>query len=142
MLHERHLGEASNYSEYVASLPKVFDLPLVWTNEELGELNGTQLLTKVIQQRRAVEVEYQELVLPVLQRLSHASHLGEDFPTDLAAYLWAQCCVLSRAFLVHTEDAKLPVLIPGVDLFNAGPVDTHLDIDQATGVVRVVSTQE
>jgi len=142
LLHERGLGAASNYSEYVASLPRAFDLPLVWTNEELGELNGTQLLTKVIQQRRAVELEYQERVLPVLQRLRHASLLGEAFPTDLASYLWAQCCVLSRAFLVHTEDAKLPVLIPGVDLFNVGPVDTHLDIDQDSGIVRIISNQE
>ena len=43
---------------------------------------------------------------------------------------------------MHTEDAKLPVLIPGVDLFNVGPVDTHLDIDQDSGIVRIISNQE
>ena len=141
VLHERSLGEASNFSAYIESLPKAFDLPVVWTDEELAELNGTQLLPKVVQQRGAIEKEYQDVILPVLQSLQYAELL-KDFRYGLSEYFWAYCCVVSRAFLVQVEDSRLPLLIPGIDLFNSGPVETHLNIDQEKGVVSVVTSQE
>ncbi|QDZ21251.1 rubisco LSMT substrate-binding domain-containing protein [Chloropicon primus] len=142
LLHERALGEESAFQPYIESLPKTFDLPLVWSMAELGELNGTQLLPKVIQQKQALQAEFAQIVLPTLQSLQHAE-LVKDFGVDIQGFLWASCCILSRAFIVQTDEGvNLPLLIPGVDLFNSGQPGSRLEIDNTKGVVSVVSDQD
>ena len=142
LLHERSLGESSAFHPYIESLPRTFDLPLAWSAEELEELNGTQLLPRVLQQKQAIRAEYEQVVLPVVTAPGQAD-LAAELDLDLKGFLWASCCVLSRAFVMQTEEGgKIPLLIPGVDLFNSGQPGARLDIDGARGVVRVVSDQE
>ena len=95
-----------------------------------------------MRQRQVLDAEYRDAVLPVLSDPRHADLLA-GFAVPFEDFLWASCCVLSRAFVVHTEGStKLPVLIPGVDIFNTGQSETRLEIDNAKGLVSVVSDQE
>ena len=56
LLHERGLAQSGNanrssHSGYVLSLPAEPLLPLVWTEEELRWLDGTQLLDTLLSYR-------------------------------------------------------------------------------------------
>ncbi len=46
LLHEQS-KQSSAWGPYIASLPKEVDLPLFWSEQELQELQGTQLLNSV-----------------------------------------------------------------------------------------------
>ena len=77
LLHERSLGESSAFHPYIESLPRTFDLPLAWSAEELEELNGTQLLPRVLQQKQAIRAEYEQVVLPVVTAPGQADLAAE-----------------------------------------------------------------
>lgn len=46
LLHERSKSPSS-WQQYLDSIPAEPDVPLFWTNEELSELQGTQLLSSI-----------------------------------------------------------------------------------------------
>ncbi|OWZ22715.1 hypothetical protein PHMEG_0002539 [Phytophthora megakarya] len=133
LMHERSKGEESFFAPFIASMPTTFDLPVFWTDTELSELKGTNvlLLTQLMQQQ--------------LQRDFDNIHqaVTEDFPEIFAAlptltvqdYTWAMSVIWSRAFGVSKGKKYLRVLCPAMDMFNhdvslRNPLDDFVSFDQ------------
>jgi len=48
------------------------DLPLTWSDDELGELNGTQFLLYTRQQQASVKTDYEKFFEPLFRRVSRS----------------------------------------------------------------------
>lgn len=127
----------SFFKEYLATLPEKFDLPFLWSPEELEELRGTKLMQSVLVQKQAAEEEF-KMLSPVLEQ--HAAELPEGVNSN-ELYLWALGAVLSRSFMVAVGETPVPILIPGADIFNVDVEGAALDLEAEDSVVRVQSQQ-
>lgn len=115
ILRERAAGADSPWRPYLDVLPPVTDSTIFWSEEELNEIRGTQLLSttlgvKEYVQREFVKVE-EEVILP--NRNLFSSSITYD---DL---LWGFGILRSRAFSRLRGD-KL-ALVPLADLINHDP---------------------
>lgn len=111
----------SKWRPYIDTLPDSLDSPLFWSDEELAELQGTQLLGSVLGYRQYVESEYNKLladvILPNPQLFDQSAFTQE-------AFLWAFSILRSRTFSPLTGDDL--ALVPLADLVNHGPaLDTE-----------------
>eukprot|EP01018_Ginkgo_biloba_P038228 Gb_38065 [translate_table: standard] len=112
------LREKSNlgspWSPYLNILPETLDSPMFWSEEELAELRGTQLLSTVSGYKDYVENEFlkvqKEIIVPN-RHLFNFAVTQEDF-------LWAFGMLRSRAFPPLTGDNL--ALVPFADLVNHG----------------------
>ncbi|POM66485.1 Putative histone-lysine N-methyltransferase [Phytophthora palmivora] len=133
LMHERSKGSTSFFAPFIASMPTTFDLPVFWTDAELNELQGTNvlLLTKLMKQQ--------------LQRDFENIHqaVAEDFPEIFASlptlkvedYMWAMSVIWSRAFGVSKGEKYLRLLCPAMDMFNhdvtlRNPLDDFVSFDE------------
>ncbi|KAK9868112.1 hypothetical protein WJX84_011104 [Apatococcus fuscideae] len=117
LLHERAMQEAGKaagapFTGYIMSLPQEPLLPLVWREEELGWLDGTQLLDTLAGYRQFFEGRHEEL------QESLFSQQPGLFPSEDAcsfqSFLWAAAMVRSR---VHAPlEQQRIALVPLADL--------------------------
>eukprot|EP00854_Cymbomonas_tetramitiformis_P009804 gene9804-11612_t len=112
LLHEKSSSD-SKWSPYIEILPETLDLPLFWSDEELSELQGTQVLESSLNYRSYVQMEYEELATQLFEPNP------EVFPPEVftpGALLWAFGILRSRTFEPFTADQI--ALVPGLDLFD------------------------
>ncbi|KAK9116656.1 hypothetical protein Sjap_015603 [Stephania japonica] len=112
--------EDSPWRSYIEIMPSGTDSTIFWSEEELFELQGTQLLGTTLGVKEYVQSEFikieEEIILP-------NKHL---FPTiTLDDFLWAFAMLRSRAFS-NLRGQNL-VLIPLADLINHSPSITIED---------------
>ncbi|KAG2297886.1 hypothetical protein Bca52824_034358 [Brassica carinata] len=107
--------EGSSWRVYLDVLPESTDSTIFWSEEELAELKGTQLLSNTLGAKEYLENEFlkleQEILLPN----------KEMFPSrvTLDDFIWAFGILRSRAFSrLRGQDL---VLIPLADLINHDP---------------------
>ncbi|KAJ0253376.1 [Fructose-bisphosphate aldolase]-lysine N-methyltransferase [Hirschfeldia incana] len=113
--------EDSAWRVYLDVLPESTDSTIFWSEEELAELKGTQLLSNTMGAKEYLENEFlkleQEILLP-----------NKDmFPSrvTLDDFMWAFGILRSRAFSrLRGQDL---VLIPLADLINHNPAITTED---------------
>lgn len=111
---QRELGNQSDYSPYINSLPKP-DIPIVYTDELLKELSGTEVYEAVHDLRLKLRSTWSN-AQPILHEVGKAC--GRDF-SHLSGddWLWAFSIVTSRAFTVPqnsgSPDSTVFSLIPG-----------------------------
>lgn len=111
-------NSSSKWRPYLDSLPKTLDSPLFWSDEELAELQGTQLLGSVVGYFEFLQNEYNKLAEEVLEPNLKLFD-PELFTFD--AFRWAFGILRSRSFAPLTgEDLAL---VPVADLVNHGGVD-------------------
>ncbi|KAI4328483.1 hypothetical protein L6164_020835 [Bauhinia variegata] len=111
LIRERSRDE-SLWKHYFKILPEVTDSTIYWSEEELFELQGTQLLNTTLSVKEYVKSEFlkveEEIILPYKKLF--------PFPITLDDFFWAFGMLRSRAF------SRLPnenlVLIPLADLIN------------------------
>lgn len=105
----------SRWRPYIEILPENLDSPLFWSDEELTELEGTQLLGSILGYKEYVDSEYGKLVAEVIN--ANPGLFDESaFTPD--AFLWAFGILRSRTFPPLTgEDLAL---VPLADLVNHG----------------------
>ncbi|KAK9119172.1 hypothetical protein Scep_017265 [Stephania cephalantha] len=106
--------EDSPWRSYIEIMPSGNDSTIFWSEEELSELQGTQLLGTTVGVKEYVQSEFlkieEEIILP-------NKHM---FPTiTLDDFLWAFAMLRSRAFS-NLRGQNL-VLIPLADLINHSP---------------------
>ena len=88
-------GDLRGHGPYLRSLPTVHDDPLWWSEDELAELNGTNLVAAIEERRRALKRAWDALV-PLLHGLSCPFGPPTEFTWE--RFLWAHSCFTSRAF--------------------------------------------
>ncbi|GLJ51996.1 hypothetical protein SUGI_1105260 [Cryptomeria japonica] len=104
----------SPWRPYLNILPETLDSPMFWSEEELAELQGTQLLSSTLGYKDYVGNEFlkvQDEVIAPNRHLFDSDITEEDF-------LWAFGILRSRAFLPLTGDNL--ALVPFADLVNHG----------------------
>lgn len=112
--------EDSPWRSYLDILPTTTDSPIFWSEEELSELQGTQLLSTTVGMKNYVQSVFmkieEEIILP--NKKLFPSITFDDF-------LWAFGMLRSRAFSrLRGQDL---VLIPLADLINHSPSITTED---------------
>ncbi|XP_074336067.1 ribulose-1,5 bisphosphate carboxylase/oxygenase large subunit N-methyltransferase, chloroplastic [Apium graveolens] len=112
LVREKLRGDESWWRKYINVLPEFTDSTIFWSEEELYEIQGTQLLSTTVGAKDYVKSEFlrveEEIILPN-QKLFPFSITVEDF-------LWAFGILRSRAFS-RLRGQNL-VLIPLADLIN------------------------
>ncbi|KAK6251856.1 hypothetical protein QUC31_013576 [Theobroma cacao] len=115
------LKEDSQWRVYLDILPEFTDSTVFWSEEELAELQGTQLLSTTLGVKEYVQNEFlkveEEIVLPNKQLF--------PAPITLDDFFWAFGILRSRAFS-RLRGQNL-VLIPLADLINHSPSITTED---------------
>ncbi|KAK4715125.1 hypothetical protein R3W88_013463 [Solanum pinnatisectum] len=102
----------SKWKYYMAVLPESTDSTIYWSEEELSEIQGTQLLSTTLSVKDYVQNEFQkveeEVILPNKQLF--------PFPITLDDFFWAFGMLRSRAFS-RLRNQNL-ILVPFADLTN------------------------
>jgi SET domain-containing protein 6 len=62
---ERHKGAASRWHAYIDLLPRKFDIPMFWNDDERQLLSGSWILDRVDADRAAIEGEYHSVFAPL-----------------------------------------------------------------------------
>ncbi|KAL3654252.1 hypothetical protein CASFOL_003933 [Castilleja foliolosa] len=112
LLKERFKGEGSKWKYYFDVLPEGTNSTIYWSEEELLEIQGTQLLSTTLSVKEYVQTEFlkveEEIILPNKPLF--------PFPITLDDFFWAFGILRSRAFS-RLRKQNL-VIIPFADLIN------------------------
>ncbi|ETI32493.1 hypothetical protein F443_20718, partial [Phytophthora nicotianae P1569] len=125
LLEERALGAASNFSEFVSALPTADSInsTLFYSEEELKEMEGSQLQRFTLGRAQAVETFYDALAQPVTSREAVDPPIFKKEEFTLDKFRWAMGVVWSSTFQYgQTEDEV--VLAPVLDTIG---ICTELD---------------
>ncbi|KAJ8547963.1 hypothetical protein K7X08_021199 [Anisodus acutangulus] len=102
----------SKWKYYMGVLPECTDSTIYWSEEELSEIQGTQLLSTTMSMKESVQNEFQkveeEVILPNKQLF--------PFPITLDDFLWAFGILRSRSFSCIGYQNLM--LVPFADLAN------------------------
>lgn len=111
-----HMGEASKYHKYLASLPKGFGTVQYWQEEELKTLIGSPLLGEAQTRARATQEDFNRLKSALCS--GDAPVMTEE-EFSFEHFSWAVGNVFARSLLLSVEDtgSMVPVLLPGFDEF-------------------------
>ncbi|KAI9188878.1 hypothetical protein H9P43_000300 [Blastocladiella emersonii ATCC 22665] len=136
-------GEGSRWWPYLRALPRTFDTPLFWTDDELAVLQGTNLHFVVQEKRAELERDFAHAQGVLLDRFPEVWGMGEAVKAlTLSNYLWARTVCSSRAFpsdlnLVVQGRAKAAVSADAADPVLAAD-DTHDAAVAARGADGVI----
>ncbi|VFQ66670.1 unnamed protein product [Cuscuta campestris] len=111
LLREKQMAD-SVWRSYLDSLPDCTNSTVFWSEEELAELQGTQLLSTTIGVKDYVQTEFQKVVEEVVVPNKQLF----PFTITLDDFFWAFGILRSRAFS-HLRNQNL-ILIPFADLIN------------------------
>ena len=114
LIHEFY-NSNSKWRPYLDSLPKTLDSPLLWSEEELQELQGTQLLGSVAGYLEFLESEFTGLSEQVFEP---NSEIFDPEVYTYEAFRWAFGILRSRTFAPLIGDDL--ALVPIADLVNHG----------------------
>ncbi|WOK96828.1 hypothetical protein Cni_G05536 [Canna indica] len=112
LLREKALGPASPWHPYLNILPSTTNSTIFWSEEELSEIQGTQLLSTTVGAKEYVESEFTKIEAEVILPNKHL------FPSAITSldFLWAFGMLRSRAFSrLRGENLAL---VPLADLIN------------------------
>jgi hypothetical protein len=98
---------------HVSTMPRTFNTPLYWSNEELEQLRGTNVFHLALMMKRQMEADYASIYIPLKE--AYPELLGE---VDMSLYVWALSAVYSRALDVTRGQEHVRVLVPLLDMAN------------------------
>ncbi|EGZ19509.1 putative ribulose-1,5 bisphosphate carboxylase/oxygenase small subunit N-methyltransferase I [Phytophthora sojae] len=116
LLEEQALGAKSNFSEFVSSLPGVeaINSTLFYSENQLKEMEGSQLLRYTLGRAQAVEAFYDALLQPVTSPEAVDPPIFKEQDFTLDKFRWAMGVVWASAFPVGEDEADV-VLAPVLD---------------------------
>ncbi|KAG3184191.1 hypothetical protein PC128_g13869 [Phytophthora cactorum] len=116
LLEERALGAASNFSEFIATLPTVeaINSTLFYSEEEMKEMEGSQLQRFTLGRAQAVEAFYEALLQPVTSREAVDPPIFKKEEFTLDQFRWAMGVVWSSIFQFGENEDEV-VLAPVLD---------------------------
>lgn len=103
-------GEQSFFKPYYDILPKTLkNMPIFWSTNELKYLEGSYLLTQIIDRNEAIEEDYKSIceISPQLKEIA-----------SLEQFKWARMCVCSRNFGLQIDGNRTSALVPYADMLN------------------------
>lgn len=127
-------NEASFFKPYYDILPPTLsNMPIFWTAEELGYLEGSYLLTQIQERNAAIEADY-GAICKVAPEFVHVSTL-DDFK-------WARMCACSRNFGLIVNGLRTAALVPYADMLNHyRPRETKWQFDDTLQGFTITSLQ-
>ncbi|CAG8752467.1 14603_t:CDS:2 [Gigaspora margarita] len=118
LIHERFLGKLSFYHPYINILPKYIPTPLMYTEQEMSWLKGTNLGYGIKSRKELLKKEFDEIL-----KIVSNDELINALSWEL--YLWACNIISSRCFpnkLIDPDDVEVKeALFPLIDSFNHRP---------------------
>ena len=119
---QENKGEASERAEHLAAFPKLtgenhLDLLMFWSQAELQELQGTNVLNMA--ERLIGEMPEDFASLSNAIQKTDSDFLATHGIT-LERYTWARAIQFSRCFGLPHQGAKLHLVPPYIDLMNHG----------------------
>ena len=124
---ERRRGEASAWREYVDALPRRYDAPLSFSEEELErELKGTPAFAAAKAQRASATKMFEENIRPAVRALTQADNAAGGSLHVLPEvsereFLWAYQTFWSRAVSIPVgRGDAVESVVPGIDFVNHG----------------------
>eukprot|EP00741_Cyanophora_paradoxa_P020394 tig00021254_g19685.t1 len=139
LVRERRLGEASEHAPYLSVLPRAFDTPLFWSEQQLAHLGDEAAISRL--RRAAAEAARAEREVEKYV----AEHAGALPPRDgdpgalREEARWAWSCVMTRGLYAAPPGAAPGdkyCLAPVGDLFNFGAGESDGAHDAAGGCYR------
>lgn len=123
---ERRRGEESVWKNYIDSLPRSYDTPLYFTDEELErELKGTNVYGAVQAQAQSLKKVFELKVKPAMGALIQADNaaggnLHAQAPPGFDEFKWAYATFWSRVLAIPVGDGtrELESIVPGIDMVN------------------------
>ncbi|WVQ73990.1 hypothetical protein IAR50_003571 [Cryptococcus sp. DSM 104548] len=153
MMWESIRGDESRWSGYLGNMPRQFETPMFWSEDERMYLVGTDIEDRI--GREDAEQEYTNVLLPVIS--AHPDLFPADSPhTSIDAFHLQGSRILSRSFTVplsrfdnapkakaagdpedsddedEEEDQGVVVMMPFADMLNAAfeKDNAHLFVDE------------
>eukprot|EP01084_Bolivina_argentea_P156148 272117_1 len=109
LLVDRARGNSFFQPYYDILSPKLSNMPIFWSDEELEWLRGSHVLEQVEDRRDGIEQDY-NAVCEVYPEFANIATL-EDFA-------WARMCVCSRNFGIVVQGKRTSALVPYADMLN------------------------
>ncbi|ODN80552.1 hypothetical protein, variant 1 [Cryptococcus amylolentus CBS 6039] len=150
MMWESIRGDESRWSGYLGNMPRQFETPMFWSEEERKYLAGTDIQDRI--GREDAEQEYTNVLLPVISAHPELFPVGSPH-TSIDAFHLQGSRILSRSFTVplsrfdntpkaaeqpedsddeEEEDQGVVVMMPFADMLNAAyeKDNAHLFVDE------------
>lgn len=122
------------WAPFIDILPGSFPMsPYLFSDAELDELAGSYVLRPIRRRRDRLHHEYQQL----------AATLPQDMNFSISDYIWAMCCVESRAFDVRFDgQPKISALVPLADMPNHSMVPNVLWGSESSRGFHMVAAED
>lgn len=139
--------EASAYWPWLASLPRDVDSTAGWTEEELDELEGSNVVAFTRAVKEEWRAEYDALNVTNLS-LAYADVFGGEKAEyyTFERFTWAKYIVWSRAIDVRTgsdDGTTARILVPILDMANHSPLTKLVpELDAERKTVRVYAASD
>ena len=117
LLRIKSRGKDDDFSSYIATMPKKYNLLHSWSEAEMAALQDGRAKTRAIELKKAMSRAFERVKDEVLGILSAQANVDDAW----AAYAWARDTVSSRAVSVPFHAAG--ALTPMGDMFNYAPHD-------------------
>lgn len=124
MMWEEAKGTSSKWGRYLDILPKSFDTPMFWNEDELKEIKGTAIEEKI--GKVEAEKEYYEKLIPALQSrpdLFQTGHYSTFY--SLENYHRMGSRILSRSFYVERWEGEENAKKDGEEISGTMENDIH-----------------
>lgn len=126
-------GHKSFFHPYYEILPKTLrNMPIFWTTQELGYLEGSYLLHQIDDRNQAIADDY--------NAICQVAPLAELCTLD--EFKWARMCVCSRNFGLQIDGQRTSAMVPHADMLNHyRPRETKWTFDESTQSFTITSLQ-
>ena len=133
-------AELCPWINHVKTIPKTYNTPLYWSDEELHEIKGYNVYHLTNLMKKQIQVDWDTLHQPL--SLEFPDILGE---ATLELYQWALSTVYSRAVGIHRNNIYTRCIPPVVDMANHNPeagseAAETLSYDEKNDTVSFINT--
>ena len=114
--HMNDVSESPEWRHHIDTLPKTYNTPLFWSDEELNEIKGYNVCHLTNLMKKQIKADWDTLHQP----------LSEEYPEELGGctaelYQWALSTIYSRAVGIHRNGSYTRCIPPVIDMANHDP---------------------
>ncbi|KAF9050042.1 hypothetical protein BJ165DRAFT_1455980 [Panaeolus papilionaceus] len=105
MLWESARGPASKWGTYFVSMPSKFDVPILWEQKDLVQLQGTSVVEKLGKEQ--AEADYREKILKTIHAFPHLfpiETINEFYSLEMFHVMG--CRIMSRSFTLEIQEGE------------------------------------
>ncbi|MCJ1434114.1 hypothetical protein MMC27_003480 [Xylographa pallens] len=155
MMYEYNLGQLGRWFPYFCVLPRHFDTLIHWSVDELKELQGSAVISKI--GKADAERTFAEILLPLAKKCEHimAGRSDEWFMSSahrMATLIMAYGFDLERdesvqdvdeeGFVSDDEDEKPKGMVPLADMLNADGDKNNARLYHSAALLTMIATKQ